>query len=130
MIKGRLPALAAVSPETALSLKTNSVCTFVSYGQTSLEITVTSSAPGLLVVNDAWHAGWTASVNGTPAAIHPVNILFRGVEIPAGASTVRMEYRPWPALHAASLAGYGLILVVAVGEWFVRRKRRSDGTNP
>jgi len=128
--KGRLPALAAFSSETALSLKTNAVCRFVTYGQTALEISVETKAPGLLVVNDAWHAGWTATVNGTPAPIHPVNILFRGVEVPAGASTVRMEYRPWPTLHAASLAGYGLILVVAVGEWFVRRKRRSDGTNP
>ncbi len=46
-----------------------------------------------LVVADAHGAGWTATVDGTSAAIARVNLLARGVALPAGRHVVEMRYR-------------------------------------
>lgn len=69
-----------------------------------LEIELEVTVPSLLVVTDAWHPGWEAEDNGSPAAIHKVNHLHRGVWLAAGRHLVSMEFRPW---------------AVTVGRWFV-----------
>ena len=52
------------------------------------------SKPGLFVVADTDFPGWRASVQGRVAEIVPVNIAWKGVEVPAGEVEVFMEFRP------------------------------------
>jgi hypothetical protein len=56
-------------------------------------VTANSTAPGILVLAEAWYPGWTATVSGRPAPVFPVNGWMRGVEVPAGGSEVVFEYR-------------------------------------
>jgi hypothetical protein len=66
----------------------------VSYARNSVVIDVNSSAPGVLVLHDINYPGWEASVDGEDRPILRANLLFRGVEVPAGRHRVTFEFRP------------------------------------
>lgn len=78
---------------------------------------------GLLVLTDSWDEGWSATVDGQPAALIPANGYQRGVRVAPGATAVAMAYRP-PGLGtglAASLAAaLGLTGWAAAGH--IRRR--------
>jgi uncharacterized membrane protein YfhO len=59
-----------------------------------MRISVTAPEGGLLVVNDTYYPGWTASVDGVAAPILWANHLFMGVPLEPGTHTVLLEYRP------------------------------------
>jgi hypothetical protein len=73
-------------------------------------ISVLTDRPALLVLNDAYAEGWTATVDGARAEILPANYLARGVWVPAGAHEVVFRYATpglvagWLVLGAAALA--------------------------
>ncbi len=75
-----------------------------------VEVTTHSDRPALLVLNDAFADGWSAAVDGRPAAILPANYLARGVWVEAGDHAVAFTYRTpllregWGFLAAAALA--------------------------
>lgn len=87
--------------------------TFVRDDETVVELEATAEAAGLLVLADAYYPGWTATLDGAPATIVPVNHLFRGVAVPAGTHRVRFEYRPWRI--GAGMIASGLAACVLVG---------------
>lgn len=53
----------------------------------------------LVVLSDTWHSNWTAVLNGKEVPIVKVDKAFRGVVVPAGSFSIRMEYQlkslPW-----------------------------------
>ncbi|MBC7852904.1 MAG: hypothetical protein IAF94_05670, partial [Pirellulaceae bacterium] len=69
---------------------------------TRVEVEVTLSRPGLVVLGDTYAPGWVAllrSAEDAPAArkevrIHRTNRIFRGVVVPAGRHVLTYEYRP------------------------------------
>ena len=71
-----------------------------------VEIDVQSRCGGMLVLSDQYYPGWTATVNGEDATIHPTDVTFRGVSVPTGHSTVVFRYQP----HSFRL---GLVLFAA-----------------
>ena len=66
----------------------------VSYRNTEIVIETDAAAPGYVVLNDPWHAWWSATVDGRSAPIIRANVLFRTVPVPAGRHTVRFAFRP------------------------------------
>jgi hypothetical protein len=74
------------------------------------------------------YPGWSATVDGRDAAIHPANGAFRGVRVPAGAHSVRFAYEPDSVLVGAIVSALAwLALVAALGTIAVRtvgRRRR------
>ena len=74
---------------------------------------VRAEGPGLLVVAEAWDAGWTAQLDGHPARVHRVNLAQMGVLLPEGTHHVRFRYRTRGlrlGLALAALAGVALAL--------------------
>ncbi|MBN2574881.1 MAG: YfhO family protein [Deltaproteobacteria bacterium] len=74
--------------------------------------------PGYAVLLDEWTRGWSATVDGSPAAIERADVVFRAVAIPAGSHRVEMCYQT-PGLRAGamlSLAGWLGFLILA-GVW-------------
>jgi hypothetical protein len=80
-----------------------------------LQIDTEATAPGLLVVVEAYDPDWRATVDGQPAAVERANVLFRAVRVPAGRHRVELRYFPravgWGlAMGAAGLAAIALLL--------------------
>ncbi|MFH1467035.1 MAG: hypothetical protein ABIO70_21815 [Pseudomonadota bacterium] len=82
-------------------------------GPNHLSVTLPPIHPaGLLVVADSWDEGWSATVDGEPAALLPANGYQRGLLVPAGARVVAQRY--WPVgltrgLWISLAAGLGLL---------------------
>ena len=84
-----------------------------------------AAAPGILVLADTWYPGWRATVNGDPAAVFPVDGMFRGVVLPdEGPHRVVFRYAP-----RSLQAGLGLsalsVLITAGGVFGLLRRKES-----
>ncbi|HET7294722.1 MAG TPA: YfhO family protein [Vicinamibacteria bacterium] len=62
------------------------------------------SAPGHVVLLEAWDPGWRATVDGLPAPVLRANMVFRAVPVPAGRHVVEMRYRPPEVVAGAALS--------------------------
>lgn len=90
------------------------------YEHVRVEIVANLSRPGILVLNDAWHANWRARVNGQPHYIGVVNEAFRGLALPAGRHVIEMSYAPRTLFVAKILTALGLLIAFAL---FAARRR-------
>ncbi|MFH1262709.1 MAG: hypothetical protein V1495_04605 [Pseudomonadota bacterium] len=53
-----------------------------------------SSGPGFVQIAQSYYPGWRARVNGVDAPIHPAQLLFQTVSIPAGKSEIDLTFVP------------------------------------
>lgn len=70
-------------------------------------------SPGIVVLSDSWHPGWTATVDDHPAEVLRTNLAICSVMVPAGEHNIIMTYRPSSlstALFAAA-CGMGLAML-------------------
>ncbi len=75
---------------------------------------------GLLVISEAWAPGWAAWVDGNASSVLRVGGAFQGVEVPAGARSIKLRYQPAGWTWGLRLGGVGLLgLLVLV--WKARR---------
>jgi len=63
----------------------------------------------MLVLTDTWSPGWVADVDGVPAAVHRVDLAYRGIVVAAGDHRVTLRYVP-----VATYVGFGLALATIV----------------
>jgi hypothetical protein len=87
-----------------------------------LELEVATDARSLLVLNDAFCPGWSATVDGAPARLLPANYLARGLWLEPGAHRVVFRYRT-PGLAAG--AALSALTLAALAAWAVRARRRA-----
>lgn len=91
-----------------------------SYSAERVEIKVNAgNQAGLLILSDAYYPGWVATVNGEPAKIYRTNIMFRGVPVPKGESTVIFEFHPWwwPVVPLVGLVAWLVVAAVGLGRF-------------
>lgn len=84
-------------------------------------IEVEAESPAYLFLADTYDPGWTATVDGKPAAVRPAYIAFRAVFVPAGRHEVVFRYQPEGWSLGLALSGVGAIL--ALGTFLVRPRR-------
>ncbi|HTL67649.1 MAG TPA: hypothetical protein VL200_08310 [Lacunisphaera sp.] len=89
------------------------------FAMNSLDVAVDSPGPALLVVAEAWHPGWRATIAGREVACLPVNGWMRGVPVAAGRSLVTLRYRQ-NGLLAGTLVSVVTAMLLA-GLWWRRR---------
>ena len=76
-----------------------------------VELVTASATGGLLVLHDSYYPGWIAEVDGKSVPIRRTDMLFRGIEVPAGNHHVTFRFVPFSlsnlsaALHAGSTQG-------------------------
>ncbi|HVI92763.1 MAG TPA: hypothetical protein VM753_02090 [Anaeromyxobacter sp.] len=91
-------------------------------GETELAVEAESLGDGVLVVNDAWAPGWSATIDGAAVDVLPADVLVRAVRWPAGRHRLVMRYEA-PGLVAGGWVS-ALALAVAVAALGVQRARR------
>ena len=60
-----------------------------------IEIDVESALGGVLALHETWYPGWIAEIDGKRVPILRADVLFRGVEVPAGRHRVVFRYVPF-----------------------------------
>lgn len=85
-----------------------------------LVVRVDAPSAGVVVIQEMFHPGWRATVNGAPADMLPANGFARAVKVPAGASTVVLTYDAPGFRRGAVVACLGWLALLAVA-WRVSR---------
>jgi hypothetical protein len=99
------------------------------YHDKRVVVDVQSSGAALLVLREAYHTGWKATVDDQPARVLAADCLLRAVEIPAGESRVVFWFEH-PGLATGERLTFGALAVVigliGVGWWLGRRSPQAD----
>ena len=97
------------------------------YQPGAVEIALSAPAPegAALVVSENYYPGWRATVDGKPGRLGRADLTFIGVELPAGARTVSLEFTS-PAYQTGKTITWIAIIVgllaLAAGVWRDRRR--------
>lgn len=62
---------------------------------TRIEIDVDSERGGVLALHETWYPGWIAEIDGQRVPLLRADVLFRGVEVPAGHHRVVFRFAPF-----------------------------------
>ena len=96
---GELRSDYPVSQDTA-----NSNVTIAAHHDNHVVIEVDTDKPGVVVLHDLFYPGWQAKVDGELKPVLRANVLFRGVEVPAGHHIVSFEFHPFALSNLAAAA--------------------------
>jgi hypothetical protein len=83
------------------------------YEPQRIELRTRNSSAGFLVLSEVDYAGWTAWIDGRPAALHRADYTLRGLAVPAGEHRIEILYRPQTLRNGALGALLGLLLLAA-----------------
>ncbi|WP_026606234.1 hypothetical protein [Methylocapsa acidiphila] len=91
-----LGALSAKPNDGQLNLDSQAKAkvSIVNYADNAVEIDVDSDRPGVVVLHDLFYPGWEARVDGVQRPVLRANVLFRGVETPAGRHRIEFSFHP------------------------------------
>jgi hypothetical protein len=102
------PAQGSVTegPPPSLLQQQPSELTISGYREDFYQIRYSAAAEMLIRIAVPYAPGWTASVDGTPHAVLPVDYALSGVVVPAGQHQLTLQFRPkyFPAGAALSMA--------------------------
>ena len=88
---------------------------------------MTATAPGWVVLTDAWYPGWEATIDGRSVPVEVAYHAFRAVKVGTGQSTITMQFRPaswmWGSLISllALLAVLVALVILVVLPWRMGR---------
>jgi len=89
-------------------------------GPNVVRVTATADVSSYLVLDDFYHRGWTARVDGQPTKVLIANALFRAVALEPGAHEVEFRFEPLSHVIGAIVSGISLLLVLAAIGWGLR----------
>jgi hypothetical protein len=84
--------------------------TVISSGELNVEVSTTS--PGLLIVSEQYYPGWNAYVNGKPTQVYAVDGILRGIFLEAGDYVVEFKYRPLSFVIGGILSAISLLTTI------------------
>lgn len=84
-----------------------------SYGPNEVQLNASMENPGLVVLTDAYHPDWKATVDGKPAEIYQTDYLLRSVFVPEGRHEIIFTFSPLS--FTAGLVVSLLSLLVLIG---------------
>jgi hypothetical protein len=92
--QARMPASSGTRPRI----------TITRYNDSAITIDVSTEKPGIVVLHDLYYPGWEVRIDEIPAPVLRANLLFRGVEVPAGHHKVEFAFRPLSLANLGSAA--------------------------
>ena len=99
----------------------------VSYAPERVVVRTRAEDDAFLVLSDAYYPGWRATIDGADTPIHPTNVLFRGVAVPAGEHEIVFTFDPLTWRNGVVISGAGLVLWIGIiiAAVLVRRRDRT-----
>jgi hypothetical protein len=95
------------------------------YQLNSVELDIEAPAAALLVMSDAYYAGWSARLDGQPVPIYQTNGVLRGVFVPAGAHHLSMQFDPPMLKIGGLLAALSVLIACSFIGYQIWRGRRA-----
>ena len=89
-----------------------------------IEIEAEAAAPTVVVIAQNFYPSRRATVNGQPAPVLRANHAFQAIPIPAGKSTVRLDYVDWPFRIGVGISVVALVFCVG---WLGVAGRKASG---
>jgi uncharacterized membrane protein YfhO len=87
-----------------------------------MALDVDLSAPGYVVVVDAFDPGWRARVDGREAEVLRANVAFRALAVGAGRHAIELRYRPRALVTGLAITAFSVLALAAAGAaHFTRR---------
>ncbi len=87
-------SISEASFNTPIGIPDPSSVKIIKYSDNAVTIEVNADAAGIVVLHDLFYPGWEVRVDGELRRLLKANILFRGVEIPAGRHRIDFDFRP------------------------------------
>jgi hypothetical protein len=91
-------------------------------GPNAVRLTASADTPSYVVLEDFYHRGWTARVDGQPARVLIANALFRAVAIAPGTHTIEFRFEPASLLLGVAVSAVALVVNVLVIGWGLRSR--------
>ena len=91
-------------------------------GPNGVRIVATAEAPSYVILDDFYHRGWTARVDGQPVRVFIANALFRAVAIEPGTHTIEFRFEPLSHLIGLAISAASLLVALLVIGWGLRSK--------
>lgn len=85
-------------------------------------VSLQAPQPGIVVLSDAYAAGWQVHVDGKPARLLKTNGVFRGVAVSSGPHELVFVYRPWPVWIGLGITCLALMAWAAAGSRIALRR--------
>jgi Bacterial membrane protein YfhO len=115
-----VPVIEGVAPPAAGGRDRGGRARFLQDRDRTVVVDVQARQPAFLVLADTYYPGWHARVDNREAAVHPADVAFRAVRVPAGHHVVRFDYRPTSVRIGAAIS-LAALLVIAAGFVITRR---------
>ena len=96
-------------------------------------VAVNARSPSIVVVRTAFDPGWSATVDGRPAAVLPADFLLQGVAVEAGHHVIRLTYhdaRVTLGVRAGIAVWLLMLLAFGVAAVWERRQRHRVDEKP
>jgi hypothetical protein len=116
---------ATAAPAAAASKRNDARVSVEEVSDGLLRMAVQAPGPTFLVVAESFYPGWTATLDGRPAAIVRTNVAFQGVRVPEGKHAVVFSFRSRSLSVGIATALAGLAVLVAYFFVVARARRRS-----
>ena len=105
----------------------------VSYGIQDMTLHVRASGRNFLFLSEVYYpAGWKAAIDGNDVPILKTNYLFRGIIVPPGDHTIRLEFTPHEFALGKTLSLWFNVLVLGVLAFvvFLEVRRKAAKVKP
>ena len=79
-----------------------------------IDLSVTAQSSATIVVEQSFAPGWEATVDGRPVTIEAADVLFQSVQVPAGAHSIHLSYRPSSVIVGELLSALGLAALIVM----------------
>ncbi len=105
-----------IPASTAAAGTPSGTAEYTGYNPKKFTIKTSSTAPGVLLVNDRYDANWKINIDGQPAKLLRANFIMRAVQVPAGQHEVVWGYQPSLKAFYISVSAIllGVLLCVAL----------------
>ena len=104
----------------------NQLVQIVDIKNSYIKLRIKAANNSILVMSDAWHPNWKASINNEEVYIGKVNGAFRGIAIPSGDWTLEMKYEPRTLYLSLwiSLAVIGIYFFLSLIAFILRFRKK------